>query len=254
MRIEAVTVGNHAPFDRVSLSGMSDRVVIAGPNGVGKTRLLNAIIFGLRSGPRPISEATQRRASIPNPDLVFDAVIAATCDEEREEWGADTLTLSMPSDAARFKATIQRRMTRRAFRSSLVLIESDRRVVAVRPLPPMRNPRDKEPAIDDELPWDATLKSLRERYDETVRLLVQLVRVESDQFLAQARDARSAGQPGITFDPTRVDPIKPFRDAFKALVGPKELVTLRWTTRHSTFDSALKSIRSMRSAPASSKQ
>ena len=43
MRIAKISVVDHPPIDRFKIDDLSDRVVIAGPNGVGKTKLIEYI-------------------------------------------------------------------------------------------------------------------------------------------------------------------------------------------------------------------
>lgn len=44
MRIKAIRARNISPVKVFEVESLSDVVVIAGPNGVGKTRLVNALL------------------------------------------------------------------------------------------------------------------------------------------------------------------------------------------------------------------
>src|SRR5947209_3897673 len=79
MRLTSISVRNSPPVTRFDVATLSDVVVIAGPNGVGKTRLTQRIIDQLRSGQ-------------PNPDIHL--AISATSPEELSAWGKSELDLS----------------------------------------------------------------------------------------------------------------------------------------------------------------
>jgi ABC-type cobalamin/Fe3+-siderophores transport system ATPase subunit len=64
MRLAAITVANIAGLERVEISGLSDVVVFAGPNGVGKTRLIHALIQFFRN-PRPGGAMSESLSSLP---------------------------------------------------------------------------------------------------------------------------------------------------------------------------------------------
>ena len=76
---------------------LSDLVVFAGPNGIGKTRLVSLLLDKFR-----------------NPAAVHAArmVIRATNTDEIGEWGSDTLDLSTPDGAAKLHRTMNRRQRR----------------------------------------------------------------------------------------------------------------------------------------------
>ena len=44
MRIKRISVSDIAPVKRFDVDDLSDLVVIAGPNGVGKTRLVSGLL------------------------------------------------------------------------------------------------------------------------------------------------------------------------------------------------------------------
>jgi predicted ATPase len=50
MRLQSISVANTPPVQLFSVSDLADVVVIAGPNGVGKTRLLGRLVSHLRNG------------------------------------------------------------------------------------------------------------------------------------------------------------------------------------------------------------
>ncbi len=83
MRIESLKILNALRVRRFEVAGLADVMVVAGPNGVGKTRLLARVMQMLRAE-QPSSEAS--------------AVIQATNETERSTWGKSALDLSHPAD------------------------------------------------------------------------------------------------------------------------------------------------------------
>ena len=120
MRLEALTVRNALPVELFSVAELADVVVLAGPNGVGKTRLLERIVSHLRNA---------------QTDSNVEGWIHATCPEERADWGKDALNLLLDDDTTLFRATIQQSRRRQRWRSSLLNFESDRTIRNLQPLP-----------------------------------------------------------------------------------------------------------------------
>lgn len=75
MRLESITVNEHPPIEKFTVENLSNIVVLAGPNGVGKTRLISGILDALRN---PGATPHRRR------------VVCSTNDREKQEWGRDT--------------------------------------------------------------------------------------------------------------------------------------------------------------------
>ena len=91
MRLTSIVVKDWPPIRRFEIEDLSDVVVLAGPNGVGKTRLLARIMEYL---------------SNPQGYPGYVATIEATSDEERTAWSASTLNLAEPNEAQRYLAPI----------------------------------------------------------------------------------------------------------------------------------------------------
>lgn len=83
MRIRSISVLNTPPVKRFEVDDLSDLVVLAGPNGVGKTRLLQRIVNHLRG-------------ATPNPEI--SGVVEATSLDEEEAWGTQRLDMSDSDD------------------------------------------------------------------------------------------------------------------------------------------------------------
>lgn len=119
MRLTEITVENSPPVRLFSVSDLTDLVVIAGPNGVGKTRLLERITAHLR-GAETSADIRGR--------------VAATSPEEEAAWAKAELDMSSTSDMAAFRAALQANRRRHYWRSSLLVFESNRTIQNLAPL------------------------------------------------------------------------------------------------------------------------
>ena len=94
MRIKKICAKEVFPVHHFEVDNLSDLVVIAGRNGVGKTRLISHIISSFQSAKRP------------TPNLHFE--IESTNDEERTQWGKTSLNTSDANDLNKLRATLQK--------------------------------------------------------------------------------------------------------------------------------------------------
>lgn len=83
MRIKELHLNNWMVIRQADFEDLSDFVVIAGPNGVGKTKIKDAIVhIFLNNG---------------NPPAGSKVVLEATNSDERTAWQADEVTLPQQS-------------------------------------------------------------------------------------------------------------------------------------------------------------
>jgi len=204
MRLRAISVRNTPPVQLFAVDSLSDVVVLAGPNGVGKTRLLERIINHLR-------------VATPNPDVAGQ--IEATCSEERQSWaGKDVLDLSSPDDMALLQATLQTHRLRRNWRSSLVHIESDR---AIQKLAALAFSWDMPDPEEEEVPWDRTIGFMRDRFQDTVHSMFRMIEIQKVAIANKAIELQRKGQRQMRLSFS--DPMQPFKEVFSLLLAPKEL-------------------------------
>jgi AAA domain, putative AbiEii toxin, Type IV TA system len=204
MRFQSITLSDYPPVERFEAAGLSDVIVIAGPNGVGKTRLLQRLLADLRgnSGAGTVS-----------------CVVRSTCPEELVQWGIPELDLSDASDLDRFRQTIQATRRRRKWKSSIVNFESDRSLRNVAPLAYSFDMPDPE---QEEVGWDFTFGFMRDRYQDTVHSMFRMIEVQKQSIATRAIQLRREGRE--TMQLTFTDPMEPFKDVFRQLLGPKQLV------------------------------
>lgn len=205
MRLEAIDIKGALPVETFRVQNLADVIVIAGPNGVGKTRLVQTLMSAFRN---------------PN-DPSTRLIVAATSEEERTEWNQSLLDTSVQEQAIKLQLTIQKSRKRTHWQSSVFQFESDR-----------TNPQYNSYGFswevtdpDDELlGWDFSLQGLRSRYSDTIGSLFRKVHSQNDAIAKRARELMASGGGFISPDDFP-DPIAPFKEAFRQLLAPKELVS-----------------------------
>jgi len=202
VRIREVRALDVPPVLSFEVAGLSDVVVIAGPNGVGKTRLIGSVLNHLR------------QPSAGNVSLVIDATDA----DERATWGKDSLDTSIQADAQLLTTILQQNKSRRNFRSSVLYYESDRSIQKIKPL-------QFEWEIDDpyreQISWEMTLGSLHDRFQDTLHAIFRKIQSQKSSIASRAVELKRQGHDSMKLEFS--DPLDPFRDVFRQLLGPKEL-------------------------------
>ncbi|MHB8375818.1 MAG: AAA family ATPase [Dehalococcoidia bacterium] len=204
MRLTSITVNNTPPVTRFSVTDLADVVVIAGPNGVGKTRLLQRIMQLLR-GDAGSADAV--------------AIIEATGDEEPTSWGKNVLNLALPDDAQLYRATLQANRRRRNLRSSILQFESDRTIQNLRPF---AFGWDMADPSDEEVGWETGFGFWKNRWQDTVDSLYRLIEHQKQSIANRAVQLQREGHAQMNLNFT--DPMLPFKAVFSQLLAPKELV------------------------------
>ena len=222
MRIKAIRARDIAPIKTFEVESLSDVVVIAGPNGVGKTRLIEALLAYFQN-------------------LSGDAisfVVEATHKNETAAWSKTELDTSIAGDAQLLTETLQKNRRRRNFLSSVLYYESDRSIQNIKPLQfewEMTDP------WEEELSWNMTFGGLRKRFQDTLHAIFKKLQSQKTSIANRAIALRRDGHSSMNLDFT--DPMDPFRDVFYQLLAPKVLEnpdvrnqTLRYQLDGQTFD------------------
>jgi ABC-type cobalamin/Fe3+-siderophores transport system ATPase subunit len=207
MRLDAIALRDTPPVRLFEVRDLSDLIVIAGANGVGKTRLMQALLDRLRS---------------PNPGAGLGGRIIATCDEERAQWGQTSLDLGLQQDMLKMTQTLssgQRR--RRNWKSSLLNFESDRSIQNLQPFPFSFDMTDPS---EEGVGWDVTFAPLKNRYQDTLHAMHRMVEMQRRGIAVTAQRLKREGKTSMNLDFS--EPMAPFKDVFRQLVGPKELADL----------------------------
>lgn len=204
VRLSSIAVQDALPVHRFEVDNLADVVVIAGPNGVGKTRLLDAIVSRLRN---PAAGGPVVRASV-----------SATNETERTAWGKPDLDLADAEDATRLTQILQVGRRRRKWSSSLINFESDR---SIRQLQPLQWSWDMADPEEENMSWDTTFGYMRDRFRDTVHSMFRLIEGQKQSIATRAvqlkREGRDSMQLGFA------DPMEEFKRVFEMLLGPKRL-------------------------------
>jgi translation initiation factor RLI1 len=116
VRLSEIIINDVPPVTQFEVSDLSDVVVLAGRNGIGKTRLVQALVDFFK---------TPQKNNM-------HLVIEATADTERQSWGCDILDTSKPLEVRKLITTLQKSRHRSNWSSSVVQFESDRSIVQIK--------------------------------------------------------------------------------------------------------------------------
>jgi ABC-type lipoprotein export system ATPase subunit len=205
MKLDSISVKDAPPVCRFEVADLEDVVVLAGPNGVGKTRLLEAITSRLRTPVQGIGSGVE-------------GVVSATCQKEREAWGKDHLDLSVEADAGLLRDTLQVGRRRRKWSSSLINFESDR---SIRNLKPLQWSWDLQDLDEEDISWDLTFGYMRDRFEDTVHSIFRIIEGQKQSIATRAIQLRRDGKDAMNL--TFEDPMDEFKRVFTMLLGPKNL-------------------------------
>lgn len=204
MRLHSIDISASGPIKLLQASGLTDVVVLAGPNGVGKTSVINAIINQLRG---------------PGPSTTTRLVIHATSDDEIAAWKTKELDTNIADDAAKLRRTLQRNQRRNKYKSSVLNFDSDR---AIRNIQSFGFTWDISSPFLEDVGWDLGFSSLSNRYNDVRHSLFRLVESQRREAADRVFELQKQGQKDMPLD--FPDVLAPFKDAFQQLLGPKQLV------------------------------
>jgi len=225
MRLVEIFARDVKPIKLVDIRGMSDVAVIAGPNGVGKTRLVASLLQHIQS---------------PRVDPTFSVQIQATNETERSDWQKPALNTRDPHDVALLQTTIQKNRRRSNFASSFLNFESNRTIQQVQPYNWDWNFGDP---FEEEVGWNFGMTSMTARFQDMIHSIFRkirsrreaialhyeaLVKARADALLVEPlpTDEREKRQrEHVAIDPSQFpDALRPFKQAFSQLLAPKELI------------------------------
>ena len=118
MRIKAIRALGIPPIKKFEVDDLSDTIVIAGPNGVGKSRFIQHII-----------------AHIQNFQVspTLSLIVEATDKTEEEKWGQSSLDTKIQGEANILKTALTQSQRKRHWEGSIVFFESDRTIQQIKP-------------------------------------------------------------------------------------------------------------------------
>lgn len=200
MRIQAVEIRNYPPISQLKAEELSNIVVFAGPNGVGKTRLIRALL-----------EVFQNPAGTTNVKLQ----IAATSESEKKVWESNVLDTSQPSDAQKLARTLRRGQKRGGWRSSAILYDSNRQFRTVAPVQWSWTFTDP---MEEAVTWNLLFKPFVDRFQDTLQSLHRMLGRHRTEIAKKAIQLKQAGETHMDLD--FADPLEKFKEVFELLLGP----------------------------------
>ena len=195
------------PIKNFMADDLKDLVVIAGPNGVGKTRLVNGVINYFQT-----FQSKSRRTGVPH----WNFVIEATDQSESDAWGRSELDTTGIDQVATLQSFLQLSRRRRNFRNSILYYESNRTIQQVKPF---AFQFDMPDPWEEKVSWNCALTGLNNRWEDTQHAIFKKLESQRTSIANRAIQLRSEGHDSmqLAFD----DPMIPFNEAFFKLLGPK---------------------------------
>ncbi len=204
MRLKGFGLRDIGPLSQVLVDDLADVVVLAGPNGVGKTSINNALL-DLAREPRVVQNRWM--------------IVEATDDAERTGWGTNQLDTRIVGDSQKLTNHLRRNQRRNRYYSSFLNFDSDR---AVRNVQSFNFTWDIKNPLSEEVGWDLGLSQLSNRYNDVRHSLFRLVESQRREIADRAIENRDSGMREMSLD--FPDLLQPFKDAFWQLLAPKRLV------------------------------
>src|SRR2546426_2083697 len=204
MRMTSFFVKNTDPIINFEVDSLSDVVVIAGPNGVGKSRLVQALLSYFHD---------------PSPRPTVGMQIGSTCEQEKLAWGKDTLDTRQAPDANLLRTILQRPQRRTNHRSSVLNFESDRSIRSIRPY---QFSWDITDPYLEEVGWNLAFGFLHDRFEDVQHTIFRRVESQRRDIASKAIELKRSGVEKMTLDFS--DPLAPFKAAFSQLLAPKKLL------------------------------
>ncbi len=203
MRIRTIRAENVLPVEHFAVDELSDIVVIAGPNGIGKTRLISSLLSYFQN--------------FSGNNISF--VMQATSEEEVTTWGKRELDTTNPNDARLIRTTLQKNRTRRNSKSSILYYESNRSIQTIKPVVFQWDIADP---WEEQVSWDLTFSGLSNRFQDTLHAIFKKIQSQKTAIANKAIQLKHQGTESMKLDFS--DPLEPFREVFYQLLGPKELL------------------------------
>ncbi len=205
MQLVKYSVRNFPPLSTFEASDLSEVVVFAGPNGVGKTTLLNGLL-----------QVFQNPGGINN----IGVTVKATCADEVKAWGGrEVLSTSVPAEAQVLRGFLQRQQKRGQLRGAMLNFDSARAFEQVQPYAWSWLFADP---FEEQIGWNVSYQPTKGRFQDVIHALVRKIRSQKEEIAKQALSLRKQGAASMDLSQF-VDPIARFRDAFSKLLPGKTM-------------------------------
>jgi predicted ATPase len=216
MRIKSISVVDILPVKIFQVTNLSDIVVIAGANGVGKTRLIQGILNFFQ---------------LPSANGNVKLNIEATCPQERTDWDKQILDTSNQGDVQKLIGTLHKSHRRSEWQSNVINFESDRSITQIQPF---NFTWDYQDPWDEMIGWNHCFSGLKGRFQDTLHSIFRKIRSRRESISIRVETLIHENKTKIDkkeittliqIDPNEFpDPIDIFKDAFSQLLAPKKLL------------------------------
>jgi energy-coupling factor transporter ATP-binding protein EcfA2 len=204
MRIKSIQAKDTIPVRSFEVTDLANMVFLAGPNGIGKSRLIEALLNYLRH-PHV------------NPSIRME--VEASSESEVRIWGKEVLDLSNQEDCEKLRQTLQQNQRRRNFHSSILYYESNRQITNLKPLTFTWEYTDP---YEEQVNWDYSFQPLRGRVQDTIHSIFKKIQSQKSAIANRAIQLKEEGKESMRLSFS--DPLDPFREAFEQLLSPKKLL------------------------------
>ena len=159
MKLVEFQLRDTPPVRIVEVSDLTEVVVLAGPNGVGKTRALSALLSHF-----------QNPANSPNVRIK----LAVTTPTERQLWGGSgTLDTADSNQAGVLRAFLQRPQKRGELRGGVLNFDSSRSFETIEPY---AWSWDFQDPFQEAIGWNHSFLPVRNRFQDVVHSMLRKVR------------------------------------------------------------------------------
>lgn len=205
MRIKELHLNNWAVIRQADFQDLSDFVVIAGPNGVGKTKIKEAIVHIFQNSGNPPSGSK--------------VVLESTNEDERSAWGCVEVTLPQQSFWNFFAKNNKRLKTK----SRLIQIDSNRVVesVSFQQLT-FQSIGDPE---QEEVGYNYGFNSVKDRFTDICRTLHRIKSKEVTSVYTEYQKNIGTSNSIVTLTKLK-DPTEKYIDIFGKLLYPKQMLPI----------------------------
>lgn len=204
MRLRSVRIQNYPPIRKFEAAELADVVVLAGRNGVGKSKITEALIGLFYQN---------------TPSATGSIEVEPTSEYERTHWGSRTLNTAIPQDAALLHGAIAQNRFRANWTGSILRFESDRSIQNISNYAFQWDVPDPD---TEQIGWNQTIEPLKSRYQDTIHAIYRKVQSQKNKVYEEAERLRATGNQSMRID--YPDPLEKFKEVFNQLLGPKVLV------------------------------
>jgi ABC-type cobalamin/Fe3+-siderophores transport system ATPase subunit len=217
MKILSYSVVGIPPISRFEIDGLTDVVVFAGPNGVGKTTLLNGILT-IFQNPQPGGVSVK---------------VMATNNDEISAWGKrNTLDTKVVAEAQQLRAFLQRPQKRGLLKGGVLNFDSARAFEQIQPYAWSWQFADP---FEENIGWNYSFQSMKGRFQDVVHALIRKVRSQKEQIASRALELRRQGVASLELAQFG-DPIARFKDAFARLLPGKRMFDINEQTQNIQYE------------------